>query len=116
MVVEITKEWRQRRVVVVFLVLVVQISFAGPTLASLPESSCTNASGSWTAADRIILEEIKEIRATYNKSFVKLKGMRVISACSIAQTIQRHLLIDEDYTEDSKSYFECVLDHYIEFC
>ena len=84
--------------------------------ASLPSALCTNSSNSWTKEDKILLKEIARLRDAYNKALIKVRGMRKIAACSIERRIVEHLVVDEEYTDESYEYFECVLEYYSKLC
>lgn len=110
------KRWDRMRMSIVSCLVIGNVLLAGSALANLPESSCTNLSDSWTSADRSVLKEINRLRTAYKRTLIKVKGMKEIAACSIEEAILEHLLVDEDYTDDSQKYFECVLNHYSKFC
>lgn len=107
---------KMARIDVLSCLVISNVLLAGTALASLPESSCANSSNSWTVADKTVLKDIDRMRSAYNRTLVKVKGMREIAACSIAERIEEHLFVDEDYTDESRRYFECVLDHYSKLC
>ncbi|MYJ86985.1 MAG: hypothetical protein F4044_04630 [Rhodobacteraceae bacterium] len=105
------------RKTILFSMLIGSIFFSMQSSeADLPLVSCTNTSDTWTENDKEVLDDIVRMQKAYEGALIKVKGMDLITVCRIESRVQEHLWIDEDYTDDSYDYWECVLDHYAKLC